>query len=165
MRSVRISFSVVALLVLGLWLTAAERASTLAPPVQQLVLTQDADHPARNSFHGQVVFDNDPTPEGFFVSATKKLVIEFVSASCFSTLTRVHSLRVDAPGVLPSDASQHFFAPVHLVREVSGTFAVFTHPARMYISPANEIEFIVSPTTNTPSTTCTVNFSGYLITP
>lgn len=155
MTPMRTSFSVVALLVLGLWLSGAQPASTSAPPTTQPVLTRDADHPGRRWFLDQINVNNDTTPEGYTlpILETETLIVDFVSATCTSTST-VHHLAI----------GPHVFAPLQVYPGETTTFAVVTQQTRMNIFPGDPMPFGVFPTSNTPTTTCTVNFSGYVIT-
>jgi hypothetical protein len=141
--------------VLALWLSGAQRASTSAPPATQPVLTRDADHPGRRWFFGQIGVNNDSIPEGYTlpILETETLIVDFVSATCTSTGS-VHHLAI----------GPHVFAPLQVYPGEVATFAVFTQPTRMNIFSGEPMPFGVFPTSSTPTTSCTVNFSGYVIT-
>ena len=143
---------------------AADPPVTVVNTTAQPVPVRDVDNPARQPFQTST---SSPTnafnAQGFgltliTVPAGKRLVIEFVSATCSPT---------GAGGVVPN--------PLRVTTQVDHWFAlqpgnqiglaVGTHLTSLYADPGTKVNLTVFPTSNAATVICNVAVSGYFIAP
>jgi hypothetical protein len=98
-----------------------------------------------------------PTSDVNVINSRERLVIEFVSGFCNS------SQGVPVQTVRLSGSVDHFLTP-HVFATGTGTsFAVITQETRIYANPTAVVKLAVFPTSNSPTTTCSISLSGHLM--
>lgn len=140
----------------------ASKDVTVTNDAAEPVPVRDVDGPSREPFQTGAEIEN--TVSGGAIIATvpfgKRLVIEFLSASCNSQ----DAVRPTKLLVKVVAAFSHFFS-LDSIEFGTGYNSTATHPTRMYVESGSDIKLDVFPTTATPTITCSVWISGHLVDP
>jgi hypothetical protein len=143
---------------------AADPPVTVTNTPTNPVPVQEVDNFAKHPFQvGASGVTNAFNPSGFtmtVVPAGKRLVVEFISASCNPT-----GMGGVVPGplaILAAGFIGHFIA---LTPGTGAGHAGVSQMMRLYAEPGTNVNLTLYPTTNAATVTCNAAISGYLATP
>src|SRR5438309_2275979 len=130
---------------------AADPPVTVTNSPSSPVPVQDVDNAARQPFQTATTITNAFNPSGFTITVVpsgKRLIIEFVSASCTPT-----GAGTVVPNPLNITTQHPFFIPLTPGKTV-GT-AVASQLTRIYAEPGTKVNLTVYPASNAATVSCT----------